>query len=231
MTTAILFDVDGTLVDTPAGMADVLHAVVAEHGRTATDEQVRRTIGRPLAASLAGLLARPADHPEVERAVDRARELFTETVVPNAAKLVFPGVPELLTTLRARGHPLAVVTSKVRPSAIELLTATGLLDAFDCLSCHGMAARGKPHADLALLAADTLGVPPARCVVVGDAVDDVRMANAAGMVPFGVTTGVANRVELLLAGARAVFTSPATLGPALLLTSDTRSVRPLPEVI
>lgn len=231
MTTAILFDVDGTLVDTPAGMTTVLRAVVTGYGRTVADDQLRRTVGRPLAASLAGLLELPPDHPEVARAADRARELFTETVIPAAARLVFPGVPELLATLRERGHPLAVVTSKVRRSAVELLTATGLLDAFDSLSCHGMTERGKPHADLALLAADALGVPPARCVVVGDAVDDVRMANAAGMVPFGVTTGVASRIELLLAGARAVFTGPATLGPALLLTSDGRAVRAQPEVI
>ncbi|TDB94832.1 HAD family hydrolase [Micromonospora fluostatini] len=224
MTTAILFDVDGTLVDTPGGMTTVLRAVVTEHGRTATDEQLRRTVGRPLAASFATLLAVPADHPEVARAANRARELFTETVIPTAARLVFPGVPELLATLRDRGHPLGVVTSKVRPSAVELLAATGLLDAFDTLACHGMTERGKPHADLALLAADALGVPPARCIVVGDAVDDVRMANAAGMTAFGVTTGVASRIELLLAGAGAVFTGPATLGPALLLSPAPRSV-------
>ncbi|MFD2765552.1 HAD family hydrolase [Micromonospora eburnea] len=232
MSTAILFDLDGTLVDTPAGMTTVLRAVVTEHGRTATDDQLRRTVGRPLTASLATLLGLPVDDPEVGRAADRARRLFTELVIPSAARLVLPGVPELLAALRDRGHPLAVVTSKVRPSAIELLAATGLLDAFDSLSCHGMAERGKPHADLALLAADALGVSPARCIVVGDAVDDVRMANAAGMTPFGVTTGVASRAELLLAGARAVFTGADTLGPALLLSdSDPRPARPQPEVI
>ena len=52
------------------------------------------------------------------------------------------------------------------------------------------------------------------------------MANAAGMPAFGVTTGVSSRIELLLAGARAVFTGPATLGPALLL--DEPTVRPVP---
>ncbi|WP_329107636.1 HAD family hydrolase [Micromonospora sp. NBC_01699] len=226
MTTAILFDVDGTLVDTPGGMTTVLRMVVAEHGRSATDNQLRRTVGRPLTASFATLLGLPVDHREVDRAANRARELFTETVIPSASRLVFPGVPELLAALRDHGHPLAVVTSKVRPSAIELLTATGLLDAFDTLACHGMAERGKPHPDLALLAADALGVPPAHCVVVGDALDDIRMANAAGMTSFGVTTGVSSRAELLLAGARAVYGGPATLGPALL--PDEPAFRPVP---
>ncbi|GIF96618.1 HAD family hydrolase [Catellatospora citrea] len=223
MTTAILFDVDGTLVDTPAAMTTVLRTVVAEHGRTAADDRLRATVGRPLAASLAGLLELPTDHPAVVQAADRARELFTQTVIPSAPRLVFPGVPELLAALRERGHPLAVVTSKVRPSAIELLDAAGLLDAFDTLACHGMTERGKPYPDLALLAAAALDTPPADCVVVGDAVDDVRMANAAGMRPIGVSTGVATRAELVLAGARAVYAGPAALGPALL---DEPTVRP-----
>ncbi|MDG4757166.1 HAD family hydrolase [Micromonospora sp. WMMD710] len=227
MKTAILFDVDGTLVDTPGAMTSVLRTVIAEHGRTASDEQLRRTVGRPLATSLAALLELPVDGPEVGLAVDRARELFTKRVIPFADRLVLPGVSEMLGVLRDRGHPLAVVTSKVRPSAIELLRATGLLDLFDTLACHGMASRGKPHADLALLAADTLGVPPACCIVVGDAVDDVRMATAANMTPIGVTTGVASQEELLLAGARAVFSGPVTLGPALLVSEPARSLVPL----
>ena len=216
MTTAILFDVDGTLVDTPAGMTRVLSTVVAEHGRTVSDAQLRRTIGRPLTASFAGLLGLDPGDPVVDRAADRARRLFTETVIPVADELVLPGVRELLDALRAAGHPLAVVTSKVRPSTVELLDATGLLEVFDTLACHGMVARGKPHADLALLAASALDTPPQQCVVVGDAVDDIRMANAAGMVSYGVSTGVATRCELVLAGARAVPTDPAGLRSVLL---------------
>ncbi|PRY35763.1 HAD family hydrolase [Umezawaea tangerina] len=221
---AVLFDVDGTLVDTPGGMLGVLRAVLEESGHAVADDLVRRTIGRPLAASFAGLLFLPEDHPDVAHAVTRARALFTETVIPSAADLVFPGIPELLAELRAQGRPLAVVTSKVRPSAVELLGAAGLLDAFDTLSCHGMADRGKPHADLALLAAGALGVPPRRCVVVGDAVDDVRMASAAGMDACGVDFGVATRAELVAAGASRVVGSVAELhdavAPRRLHTSD-----------
>jgi phosphoglycolate phosphatase len=117
---------------------------------------------------------------------------------------------------------VAVVTSKVRRSAVELLGAAGLLGHFDVLACHGMAERGKPHPDLALLAADALGVPPARCVVVGDAVDDVLMARAAGMDALGVTTGVATADELLTAGASAVHADAVRLGEALLPLGSSR---------
>ncbi|WP_410567354.1 HAD family hydrolase [Amycolatopsis sp. cmx-4-61] len=213
---AVLFDLDGTLVDTPAGMTAVLRRVVAEHGGTASEAQLRATVGRPLAASLALLLGLPDGHPGAERAAARARELFTELVIPSARDLVFPGVPEVLDRLREHGRPLAVVTSKVHRSAVELLAAAGLLDHFGVLACHGMAERGKPHPDLALLAADRLGVAPAGCLVVGDAVDDVVMARAAGMTALGVATGVATTDELLTAGASAVHADVVRLGEALL---------------
>ncbi|MEV6985867.1 HAD family hydrolase [Sphaerisporangium sp. NPDC051017] len=212
---AVLFDLDGTLVDTPGGMLTVLRAVLAEAGREADGERLRVTIGRPLAPSFAVLLGLPEEHPEVTRAVARARELFTELVIPHAARLVYPGVPELLAALRAGGRALAVVTSKVRPSTEELLAAAGLLGAFDTLSCHGMTERGKPYPDLALLAAGALGVPPGRCVVAGDAVDDMRMARAAGMDGYGVGCGVATAEQLRHAGARAVLGSTAELAGVL----------------
>jgi phosphoglycolate phosphatase len=215
---AVLFDMDGTLIDTPAGILRALASALAEAGASVPVDRMRATIGRPLAASLAALLALPEQHAAVTRAVARYRELFTELVVPGAPALVFPGIPGLLADLRAQGRPLAVVTSKVQRSAEELLGAAGLRDCFDAVICHGMAERGKPHPDLALLAAGVLGVPADRCVVVGDAVDDMRMAVTAGMTGYGVSYGVASPRELYDAGATLVLDSvaefAATLSPA-----------------
>ncbi|MBB0242796.1 HAD-IA family hydrolase [Streptomyces alkaliphilus] len=213
---AVLFDLDGTLVDTPAGMAEVLTTVVRETGREPDESALRATIGRPLATSLAILLdTASTGDPDVTRAAERARTLFTEQVIPRAPELVFPGVPALLAELRDRGVTLAVVTSKVHSSAVELLDAAGLLGAFDTLSCHGMTPRGKPSPDLALLAAAELKVPAGRCLVVGDAVDDIRMAHRAGMAAYGVGYGVAGHDRLLNAGARAVAGTTTELRDAL----------------
>lgn len=212
---AVLFDVDGTLVDTPGGMTAVLADVVRESGREVDPDVLRRTVGRPLAASFATLLGVAPDDPAVARAADRARVLFTERVIPRATELVFPGVPALLTELRSRGTVVAVVTSKVRRSAVELLDAAGLLDSFAFLSCHGMAPRGKPHADLALLACAELHVPARRCLVVGDSVDDMRMALDAGMAAYGVDFGVSTAAELREAGAHTVSDSVGALRRAL----------------
>jgi phosphoglycolate phosphatase len=223
MTGAVLFDLDGTLVDTPGGMTRVLRAVVESAGMPVNDAVLHQTVGRPLVTSLAVLLDLPADHPEVTGAADQVRALFTEIVIPKASDLVFPGTWTLLALLRQRGCRLAVVTSKVERSAVELLEATGLIGEFDALACHDMAGRGKPAPDLALLAARELDVAPQWCAVVGDAMDDMRMAVAAGMDAIGLTCGVASNDDLVAAGARRVYTGPAGLCTAL--TSDPSASR------
>lgn len=215
MNPAILFDLDGTLIDTPAGITRVYHEVLAEDGRTAPETVIRATIGRPLDTAFGELLGLPADSVEVARGAARFRELFRDKVVPNAGELIFPGIPAMLARLRGGGHPLAIVTSKVETSAREILGAAGMVDEFDVIVCHGMARRGKPDPDLALLAAERLGRPPEGCVVVGDSVDDVHMAVAAGMRVIGVGYGVATPDQLGAAGADTVAGSSSELSTIL----------------
>ncbi|MFI1567924.1 HAD family hydrolase [Streptomyces sp. NPDC020490] len=82
-------------------------------------------------------------------------------------------------------------------------------------SCATVWPRGKPHPGLALLAARQLGRAPEECLVVGDAVDDMRMAHAAGMGAIGVSNGVATAGQLLDAGARVVCETVPALGETL----------------
>ncbi|WP_051866457.1 HAD family hydrolase [Streptomyces griseus] len=213
---AVLFDLDGTLLDTPGAIAGVLHRVLEHTGRPEVPaDRVRATVGKPLGAVFAELTGLPEEHPEVADAVALFRERFREEVVPRAADLVFPGVPELLRRLRSEGLRTAICTSKIRASALELLEPAGLVEEFDAVVCHGMAPRGKPHADLALLAARSVGIAPQACVVVGDAVDDVRMATAAGMPAIGVSYGVASSRQLTEAGAALVADTVDALQQAL----------------
>ncbi|WP_086828103.1 HAD family hydrolase [Allokutzneria sp. NRRL B-24872] len=209
---AVLFDLDGTLLDTPAASVPLLRRVLTRSRRPAPPaNHVRASADLPMEPAFARLLGLPPGHGLVRLSVNRFQELFRQRVLPVAAQLVFPGIPELLHGLRESGRGLAVITGRSRSSAEELLAAAGLLGAFDLVVGNWMTPRGKPCADPALLAARTLGVAPERCVVVGDSVEDVLMASAADMRAAGVTFGVDQPCQLVAAGATWLAASPAEL--------------------
>lgn len=202
--TALLLDLDGTLLDTPRAIAETLQEVFAEFGRYPGHGDIRATIGRPLNDSVAVLLGTDPGDPLVGQVVDRYRACFARTVLPRAPELLLPGVLDGLRRAREAGLGLGVVTSKISASALPVLDASGLAPLMRVVACHDMVTRGKPHPDLALYAARELGVPPAGCAVIGDSGDDMRMASNAEMTGFGVTTGVGDEAGLLAAGAHAV---------------------------
>ncbi|GAA4688765.1 phosphoglycolate phosphatase [Streptomyces chumphonensis] len=193
---AALFDLDGTLADTPCAIGRLLVRVCAEHGRRVTPERARPTIGTPLEAAFAELLALPATDPEICRAVRRYRALFEEDVLGSGRWLVHAGVREGLERLHEAGLPLAVATSKIAGSAHALLDAMEISAHFPVVIGQDMVGRGKPDPEMGLAAATALGVPADRCAYVGDTTTDLRMARAAGMLPVGVTYGIGGRAEL-----------------------------------
>jgi phosphoglycolate phosphatase len=200
---ALLLDLDGTLLDTPTAIVEVLCRVL---GPGVDPVAVRRTVGRPLPASVAGLMGVAVDDPAVSDAVDRYRLLFSREVAPRAARLVLPGVLDTLARVRQAGWRTAVVTSKVRSSAVPLIEGAGLSRLLDAVVCDDMVAHGKPDPEMALVAAARLDTPAGRCVVIGDGVDDMRMAVEARMAAIGVTTGVGGAEDLRAAGANDVAT-------------------------
>jgi phosphoglycolate phosphatase len=195
---ALLLDLDGTLLDTPAAITTTLQNVL---GPGVDPAAIRRTIGKPLDTSIAGLLGVSPDDTAVHDAVVQYRLRFARDVVPAAGDLILPGVVAGLETARRAGLRTAIVTSKVRSSAVALIEAAHLDGYLDRVVCHDMVARGKPQPDLAQYAAELLDIPIHHCVVVGDGVDDIRMALAAHARAVGVTTGVGTAWELWAAGA------------------------------
>lgn len=204
MITALLLDLDGTLLDTPAAITRTLHTVLADAGATCDPQAIRATIGKPLDTSVAGLLGRDVHDPLVDEVIGHYRRTFTKTVLPRAREILLPGVLDGLHRAQSAGLRLAVATSKIRASTLPLLEAAGLSGFLDAVSCHDMVERGKPHPDLALHAARALAAQPTACAVIGDSGDDMRMARNAGMTALGVTGGVAGPDALLSAGAHAV---------------------------
>lgn len=201
MTRLAVFDLDGTLVDTPAGIVETFAAAFASMGAPAGDPlEIRATIGLPLEHAFSKLLGVPIDDPDVAYLVRQYRLLFKEVVLPKAVELVFPGVADGLAALRDDGFTLAVATSKLYTSADALLTAAGLRDRFGVVVGADQVTRPKPDPEMGRLVLRETGVRADRAVMVGDTTHDLLMAEAAGMRSVAVTYGVHSEPELRSAG-------------------------------
>lgn len=200
MTDAVVFDLDGTLVDTPRAIVEAFTAAFAAMGVRARDaEAIRATIGLPLERAFSTLLDVPPDDGQVADGVRQYQVSFRELILPRAGGLIFPGVVAGLTALREQGFTLAVATSKYYASADALLTAAGLRHHFSIVVGADQVARPKPDPELGQLVMRRAGVPADRAVMVGDTTHDLLMAKAAGMRSIAVTYGVHSVQELLSA--------------------------------
>ncbi len=187
----VLFDLDGTLVDTPGAIAtELVDAVRATVGRTVDATQARNLIGLPLADIAAELGGVSPASEDATRITDAYLDRYRTRIVPEASRLVFDGVRDGLAVLCGQGLKLAVVTSKYHQSAVSLLEAAGLDRFFDVVVGSDDTGRPKPFRDPAVLALDRLTTAPAAAVMVGDAVADLAMAANVPMRSIGVTYGV-----------------------------------------
>ncbi|MEU2421125.1 HAD family hydrolase [Streptomyces sp. NPDC007851] len=216
MTSVFIFDIDGTLADTPTAIAELIGDVVRGFGARPRHQDVLATVGKPLEASLAGLLGAGVHDTVTAQAAARYRRRFAEDVLSRGPALLLPGVAEGLDRMRAAGHQLAVATSKIHASAHALLDATRILDKFDTVVCHDMVEHGKPHPDMALRVLSELGALPSQSWYVGDTVTDMAMARAAGLRSVAVSYGVDSAPALTAAGADHVAADFPTVTDLLL---------------
>ena len=211
MTRLVLFDLDGTLVDSAPGIHASVRVAAATLGLPEpTSAQLRAMVGPPLpdgfalAFGLAGL--------DVDRAVAAYRTHYAAGAM--LAAPAYPGIPQLLTRLVADGVTLAVATSKPEQFAVRILDHVGLLDRF--ASVHGAtldgAVRHKEQVVAAALARHPEGRDP---VLVGDRAQDVLGAAAHGLPCIGAGWGPAAEGELAAAGAVAIAATPADVIGAL----------------
>jgi pyrophosphatase PpaX len=206
----VLFDLDGTLVDTvPFILACVRHAFQG-YGGGPTDEEWTAGIGTPLAVQLAQFARRPEDVPGL---LDRYRVFWNEH--HDAWTRVFPGALEIVAALRGGGHPLAIVTAKTEHGALRTLRHTGLLPYMGAVIGADSCARCKPHPDPVLLALERLGASAGRAVLLGDSSHDLAAARAAGVAALGAAWGVSSGEALRVAGAGRVLADVREL-PAVL---------------
>jgi phosphoglycolate phosphatase len=212
----VLFDLDGTLVDSSPGVWSSVRFAAGELGLPEpTAAQLTAMIGPPLQDGFATALGLPPEL--VPLAVDAYRAHYSAGALLDVT--VYPGIPGLLDELRARDAVLAVATSKPEVFAVRVLEATGLLGRF--AGVHGAtldgSVRHKDEVVAAALAAHPDGAHP---VLVGDRAQDVRGAAAHGLPCIGAGWGPAPEGELEAAGAVVVAASPADVLPALAGTME-----------
>ncbi|MGH7023289.1 MAG: HAD family hydrolase [Caulobacteraceae bacterium] len=177
---AVIFDMDGLILDTEAIFRDVMMEASEARGVTLPEEVFLRMIGLPDHASRAVAMDHFGDGFDVDGWTAHAWKLADLRI--DAGVPVKAGVPELLGFLDQAGLRRAICTSTRHETVERYLDPIGLLARFDAVIAAGDYARGKPYPDPFLTAATRLGVDPADCLALEDSHNGVRAASAAGMM-------------------------------------------------
>jgi len=207
-TEAVVFDWDGTLIDSRAALLAAWHeSTEAVLGRRfpATEAEEREVFTLPGSAIWPRLAG---DARELEALAERFQQAYER-----AGDLVsaFPGIPEALAALREAGVAVGVVTSKARRRFGLDAHGAGLEDAIDASVCDGDAPAAKPDPRPVRVALDRLGVSPAEAVMVGDTAVDITAGLRAGTGVVGVLWGASTEEELREAGAETLVARPGEL--------------------
>ena len=187
---AVLFDLDGTLVDSVDTRIDAWLQALEEADLATTRERLAPLIGvdgKRLAREIAALAGVRLDADRTEAIDKRSGEIYEQL---NRAPQPLPGVREVVAAIEARGIAWSIATSSRKDQVATSVEALGLDDEPTIVDASHVT-HAKPEPDLLLLAAEQLGIEPAHCWYVGDSTWDMAAAVAAGMVPIGVTAGSA----------------------------------------
>jgi HAD superfamily hydrolase (TIGR01509 family) len=203
----VLFDVDGTLLDTNYLQVLAWWQAFRDTGHhDVSMADCHRAIGIASEQLVTHLLGDDAsDVEEVEEVKTRRYEPLRELVA------AFPRVDELLAACRERELAVVLATSGAESDLEWMVPAIGGEDVIDGTTCSADVESAKPAPDLLQVAVDRHGLDAARTVVVGDTVWDVQAARGAGLPCIALTCGGISRAELLEAGADEVYADPADL--------------------
>ena len=206
---AVLFDLDGTLADSLADLANATNAALQAVGCPPHPPARYRIMVGDGARTLC-IRAVPADRPDLVDEVRRrmrdhyAAHCFDET-------RLYPGILELVRALADRGCQLAVLSNKPDDFTNQMIAHYFQPNPFQIVRGHRADTPLKPDPTSALAIARELKIPPADWLYLGDTNTDMQTAQAAGMVPVGVLWGFRERAELLASGAAEIIAKPADL--------------------
>lgn len=208
---AVIFDLDGTLIDSAADVGDAVNRVLAAAGFPVHPTTAYyRFMGEGVVELIRRALPEPARSPERIQAGVRAFFAAYEGNWHHRSR-PYPGIPELLNGLSERDLRLAVLSNKPHPFTLAFVEHFLPECRFEAVLGQRDGVPRKPDPAGALEIADRLGLSPEAFLFLGDTPTDMRTATAAGMLPVGACWGFRSARELTENGARLLATRPAEL--------------------
>lgn len=182
----ILFDLDGTLLDTSFDIHDALNLLLLEEGRAAVPyAELRPLISFGSIRMLE--YAFKAAREDVIKLQPRFLELYRQTNFQRTT--AFPGIDSMLLALEDMHISWGIVTNKIKSLTEPLLQATGYFKRSSCVVCGDTTSKSKPHPEPLYYACDLLKITPQQCLYVGDSATDIQAGKAAGMATMAVAFG------------------------------------------
>ncbi len=211
---ALIFDLDGTLVDTNATHVESWVRTFAAFGYRVDADRIAPEVGKGGDNLVPSILGRTANERDGDALRARVGDEFVTMVTTERRVPVFPRAVELLGTLRDRGIRTAIATSSGKTQLEATFESAGvdLREHVDAVVMKDDVERSKPAPDVVTAAVEKLGLSPAQCAMVGDTPHDAESAKRAGVVTLGVLCGGYNDERALMrAGTRRVWRDPAHL--------------------
>jgi beta-phosphoglucomutase family hydrolase len=185
-TRAVLWDMDGTLVDSADYHWQAWRDTMAREGHPITRDQFMASFGQRNDSILSQWLGSQATPELIERVGD-AKEAIYRQLVRQQGIEPLPGVSEWVRRLHQQGWRQAIASAAPRKNIETILEALHTADCFNAIVSAEDVHRGKPDPEVFLVAASKLDVPPSQCIVVEDALHGIEAAHAAGIKCIGVT--------------------------------------------
>lgn len=190
---ALLFDVDGTLVDSSEAIIDTIEKVLASKGRAYEKDRIIGMIGLPL-EDIFRVFTPDLSDKEIWNLVREYREYYLTHHLENTR--IDPSTIILLRKFKDKGFKLGITTGKYREPVYDMLEHFGILELFDTVVTGYEVKRHKPAPDIVIEAARRLGIDPKRCAVIGDSPLDIQAGKRAGSFTIGLLSKTCTRRQM-----------------------------------
>lgn len=177
---AVIFDMDGTMIDNHAAHREAWMAFVEKHQLSVTAEDFNQHYaGKKNSEILSGIFERSLSPVDTTKYAEEKEAFYRKIYEPDLAEI--KGLKEVLSAIKEHSRPLAIATTSPRSNWEFILKKLDLVDTFDCVKGDEDVQKGKPNPEIYLLAAAALEVQPSRCLVFEDTPSGVEAAKSAGM--------------------------------------------------